>query len=99
VRDHRKPPRALAERTTIKPPKTKWDSVATIRSTPAEMRRMTPINRRENVSRRKKKAKPKTNTREDDLHMAVNDVVGGIVSTAMHSSTCTRRDAYCKRKG
>lgn len=42
---------------------------------------MTPISRREKVSRRKKNAKPKTNTREEDLHMAVNDAVGGLVST------------------
>jgi hypothetical protein len=75
VRDHRRPPRALAERTIINPPRTKWLSVATIRSTPAEMMRMTPISRREKVSRRKKKAKAKTNTREEDLHMAVNDVL------------------------
>lgn len=81
MRDHRRPPRALAERTIINPPRTKWFSVATIRSTPAEMRRMTPTSRREKVSRRKKKAKAKTNTREDDLHMAVNDVIRELVST------------------
>ena len=81
MRDQRRPPRALAEITIINPPRTKWLSVATIRSTPAEMRRMTPISRREKVSRRKKKAKAKTNTREEDLHMAVNDVGGELVST------------------
>jgi hypothetical protein len=94
VRDHRRPPRALAEITRIKPPRTKWVSVATIRSTPAEMRRMTPISRRENVSRRKKKANAKTKTREEDLHMAVSDVVGGLISTTekdvmdIHTARC-----------
>ena len=77
VRDHRNPPRALAEMTRMKPPRTKWVSVATIRSTPADMRRMTPIRRRENVSRRKKKAKDRTNTSDEDLHIAVNGEPGG----------------------
>ena len=103
MRDHRRPPRALAERTITNPPRTKWLSVATIRSTPAEMRRMTPTSRREKVSRRKKKAKAKTNTREEDLHMAVNDVVGELVSTtdkdAVYSGTWIRWNTYCKRKG
>jgi hypothetical protein len=88
VRDHRRPPRALAEITIINPPRTKWFSVATIRSTPAEMRRITPTSRTEKVSRRKKKAKPKTNTREEDLHMAVNDVGGELVSTTDEDAVC-----------
>src|SRR6266850_249901 len=100
VRDHRRPASALAERTRMKPTRTKWVSVATIRSTPIDMRRMTPTRRRENVSKRKKKAKNKTNTSEEDLHMAVNGDSGVLVSaTGVMWYVHARRNAYCRRKG
>ena len=71
VRLQRKPPDALAERTRMRPERTKWVSVATIRRTPIKMRKMTPTRRYENFSRRKRKAKRRTKIREEDLHMAV----------------------------
>ena len=71
MRVHRKPPSALALRTSIKPDKTKWVSVATIKRTPQKMRVMTPTSRSEKVSSLKRKANRRTNIKEDDLHIAV----------------------------
>lgn len=70
VSDQRKPPRAEAERTWIMPTKSNWVSVETIRMTPAVMMRMMPASRQEGLSRRNRKAKRRTNAREEDLHMA-----------------------------
>lgn len=70
VRLHRRPPRALAEVTSRKPLRTKWVSVATMRSTPAQMRNITPMSRHENFSSRRRNAKRRTKTRDDDLHIA-----------------------------
>lgn len=70
VRDQRRPERALPEITRINPPRTKWVSVATMRTTPDTMSAITPISRKEKISSRKRKAKRRTNTSEDDLTMA-----------------------------
>lgn len=59
----------------MKPPSTKCVSVATIRSTPVKIRRITPTSRMEKVSKRKRNAKAKTNTSEEDLHIAVKGLV------------------------
>ena len=52
------------------PTKSNWVSVETIRITPAVMMRMMPASRQEGLSRRNRKAKRRTNAREEDLHMA-----------------------------
>jgi hypothetical protein len=101
VSDQRRPPRALADMTRMKPTRTKCVSVATIRSTPEEIRRMTPTSRRENVSRRKKKAKAKTNTSEEDLHMADEGDFGVLVSAPDEDIMwyVHMAHAYCRKKG
>jgi len=73
VRLHRRPPRALALMTRIRPSKTKWASVATISTTPAKIRVITAIKRQEKVSRRNRNANSRTNIKDDDLHMAGQD--------------------------
>lgn len=72
-RDHLRPPNALALSTSTSPERTKCVSVATIKTTPLNIRVITPINRYENCSRRKRKANPRTNIRDDDLHIAGKD--------------------------
>lgn len=52
---------------------------STIIRTPAVMSRMTETSRMENRSRRKMKAKVRTNMREDDLHMAAEPVIRSLV--------------------
>lgn len=52
------------------PAKWKAVSVATMRTTPAEMRVMTNTRRQENSSRRKRKAKRSTKISDEDLHIA-----------------------------
>jgi hypothetical protein len=69
-RPHRSPPHALALSTRRRPESTKCVSVATIRTTPLKMRRITPTRRKEKVSRRRRNAKKRTNIKDDDLHIA-----------------------------
>ena len=71
VRLHRRPPRALALMTRIKPFNMKCVSVATIRRTPENIRNMTAMRRHEKDSKRNRKANRRTKMREDDLHIAV----------------------------
>jgi hypothetical protein len=73
VKLHRKPPNALADNTSRNPPKTKCDSVATIKITPEKMRKMTPIRRLEKTSNLKRKAKARTNMRDEDLTIAMTN--------------------------
>jgi hypothetical protein len=64
VRLHRNPPRADEENTMGIPVKWRVVLVATMRITPAEVRRQ------ENISRRKRKAKRSTKNSDEDLHIA-----------------------------
>lgn len=70
VRAHLNPPHALAINTNNIPPKANWVSVATMSTTPPVMSRMTDIRRVEKCSSLKMKAKKRTKTRDDDLHIA-----------------------------
>jgi len=64
------------------PVKWKAVSVATMRTTPAEMRVMTNTRRQENISRRKRKAKRSTKISDEDLHIAG----GGVSPQGMDDS-------------
>ena len=70
VRLQRRPLSALALVKRMKPTSSKCASVATIISTPAKMRKITPISRKEKTSNLKAKAKTKTKMSDEDLHMA-----------------------------
>ena len=52
------------------PAKWKAVSVATMRTTPAEIRVMTNTRRKENISRRKRNAKRSIKISDEDLHLA-----------------------------
>jgi hypothetical protein len=71
VRLHRRPPKALALSTRIKPCNTNSASVATMRRTPRNMSKITAVRCQENVSSRKRIANSNTNISDDDLHIAV----------------------------
>lgn len=51
-------------------------SVATMRTSPTRMRKMTPTRRSENISRRNRNANNKTKIREEFLTIAVNGEAG-----------------------
>jgi hypothetical protein len=70
VRDQRRPDRADAVMTRMKPRTLKCASPATIIITPTVMMEMMPTRRHVGCSRRKMKANIRTKAREDDLHMA-----------------------------
>lgn len=70
VRLHRRPPRALAVSTKMRPSRTKWASVATINTTPEKIKVITPTSFHEKASKRKRNANISTNINEDDLHIA-----------------------------
>lgn len=71
VRLQRRPPRALALRTRIKPCNTNSASVATMRRTPEKIKKITATRRHEKISSRKRKANSSTKIRDDDLHIAI----------------------------
>jgi hypothetical protein len=50
--------------------RTKRVSVATIKTTSPKIRRITPMRRNENISRRKRKANRRTKVKDEDLHIA-----------------------------
>lgn len=70
MRPHRNPEKKAAEMTRMKPRVLKETSPATIIITPAVMVAIMATRRQEGVSRRKRKAKIRTNAREEDLHIA-----------------------------
>lgn len=80
VKPHRRPPKALALSTNRNPPRTKCVSVATIRRTPLKMSAITPTSRQEKRSRWKRKAKRRTNIRDDDFTIALKTRQEGIFS-------------------
>ena len=70
MRPQRKPEKKAAEMTRTKPSIENLTSPATIMMTPSVIVAMIPTRRQEGTSRRKRKAKMRTNAREDDLHIA-----------------------------
>lgn len=72
VNAHLKPPLRLALMTRMKPTRTKCVWVKTIRSTPETMRRITKTRRHDGCSSLKRKAKRRTNIKDEDLHIAIS---------------------------
>jgi hypothetical protein len=93
VRLHRKPPRALALRTSMKPDRTKCVSVATIRRTPQRISAITPTRRREKVSSLNRNAKKRTKMSEEDLHIAKLESIDVIIEINDGSM-----ETHCKRR-
>ena len=93
VRLHRRPPSALAVSTRIKPCKTNSASVATIRSTPVKINKITATSRQEKVSRRNRNANSNTNISDDDLHIAV----GECHKHKLYRCGPQEREIHCKK--
>lgn len=77
VRAHRKPPRPLAVSTRRNPRNIKSVSVATMRRTPENIRKMTATSRIENFSSRNRKANKRTKISDEDLTIAEHDKIQG----------------------
>ena len=74
VRPQRKPEKKAADITRMKPRAENSTSPNTIITTPAVIVAIMATRRHDGVSSRKRNANRRTNAREDDLHMARDDV-------------------------
>lgn len=93
VRAHRNPPSALAVSTRRNPPNIKLASVATMRSTPKNIRKMTATRLIESFSSRNRNANIGTNINDDDLHIAGQDETQGQEFTRPKYADVLKKDS------
>ena len=76
MRPQRKPEKKAADMTRMNPSVENLTSPATIITTPRVMVAIIATRRQDGTSRRNRKAKMRTNAREDDLHIAKDVSLG-----------------------